>query len=54
MNNFLKPIREKRTYYENNPEEVDRVLSKGTKEAQAKAKEMMVKIRRSMKIDYYN
>ena len=54
MNNFLKPIREKRTYYENNPEEVDRVLLKGTKEAQDKAKEMMIKIRRSMKIDYYN
>lgn len=54
MNEFLKPIKEKRAYYENNPEEVDKILLEGTKNAQKIAREMMKKIKKSMKIDYYN
>ncbi len=53
MNNFLKPIQEKRKFYEDNPEEVDKVLQKGTKEAREKAKEVMEEVKNAMKIDYY-
>ena len=52
MNEFLKPIKEKRKFYEENPEEVERILEKGTKEAQEKAQETMKKVRKAMKIDY--
>ena len=33
MNEFLKPIQEKRKFYEDHPEEVDKILEKGTKDA---------------------
>ena len=52
MNEFLKPIQEKRKVYEENPELVKEILDKGTKKAQKKAKETMLKVRQSMKIDY--
>ena len=49
----LKPIREKRAYYEAHPEEVDRILLEGTKKAQAVAKETMKKVRKAMMLDYF-
>ena len=52
MNEFLKPIKEKRKYYEEHPELVKEILDKGTKNAQAKAKEQMKKVKEAMKIDY--
>ena len=52
MNEFLKPIQEKRKYYEEHPEEVQRILDKGTKEAKEKAVETMKNVRSAMKIDY--
>ena len=52
MNEFLKPIQEKRKVYEENPELVKEILDNGTKKAQEKAKETMIKVRQSMKIDY--
>ena len=52
MNEFLKPIKEKRKYYENNPEEVNKILEEGTKKAQYRAKEQMKKIKKAMMIDY--
>lgn len=52
MNEFLKPIKEKRKEYENNPELVQEILTKGTIEAQEKAKNTMNKIKKAMKIDY--
>ena len=52
MNNFLKPIQEKRRFYEEHPEEVQRILEKGTQEAKEKAVETMKKVRTAMKIDY--
>ena len=39
INATLEPMREKRKYYDENPEEVDKVLDRGTKEAREKAKE---------------
>ena len=52
MNEFLDPIREKRKYYENNPELVDKILDEGTKQAKQKAEEVMKDIKASMKINY--
>ena len=52
MNNFLKPIQEKRKYYENNPNEVKLILEKGTKEAKEKAVKTLKEVKHSMKIDY--
>ena len=52
MKEFLRPIQERRKFYEENPEEVDRILQKGTEAARSKAVEQMDKVRKAMKIDY--
>ena len=49
----LRPIREKRAYYEAHPEEVDRILIEGTTKAQKVAKETMKKVKKAMKLDYF-
>lgn len=52
LNNFLKPIQEKRKQYEDNPELVKNILDEGTEYARKVAKENMKKIKEAMKIDY--
>lgn len=52
MNNFLKPIQEKRKIYEDNPELVEKILTEGTKKAKEKAEETIKRVKKSMKIDY--
>ena len=52
MNEFLKPIKEKRAYYETHPEIVKEVLETGTKKAKEKAENQMKKVRKAMMIDY--
>lgn len=52
MNDFLHPIREKRKYYEEHPEIVEKILTDGTQKAHIRAKEQMNKIKKAMKIDY--
>ena len=52
MNEFLKPIKEKRKYYDEHPEVVDKILKEGTEAAKTKAEEQMKKVRKAMKIDY--
>ena len=49
----LRPIREKRAYYEEHPEIVDKILEEGTKKAQLTAKETMKKVKKAMKLDYF-
>ena len=49
----LRPIREKRAYYEEHPEEVDRILMEGTKKAQEEAKATMKTIKKAMMLDYF-
>ena len=49
----LKPIREKRAYYEKHPEEVDKILMEGTKKAQQVAKQTMKKVKGAMKLSYF-
>lgn len=50
---FLRPIQEKRKYYEEHIEEVDNILIEGTTRAQKKANEVMERVRKNMKIDYF-
>ena len=52
MNEFLKPIREKRKYYDEHPEEVSEILNKGTEIARERAKKQIIKVKKAMKIDY--
>lgn len=51
--NFLKPIKEKRRYYEENPKEVDRILLEGTKLAKQKAEDTMNKVKEAININYF-
>ena len=48
----LRPIREKRAYYEAHPEEVDKILMEGTEKAREVAKETMKKVKKAMMLDY--
>ena len=50
---FLEPIREKRKYYEERPELVDELLIKGTEKARKTAKETMKKVKKAMRLDYF-
>ena len=50
----LRPIREKRKYYEERPELLEKILKEGTKKAQAIAKETMKKVKESMKLNYFD
>ena len=50
---YLRPIREKRKYYEEHPEVVDKILIEGTKKAREVAKQTMKKVKKAMKLDYF-
>ncbi len=52
MNEFLKPIREKRKYYEEHIEEVKEILTEGTNKAKEKADFTINKVKSAMKINY--
>ena len=53
INKELEPIREKRKYYEEHPEIVDKILMDGTKKAQNEAKKTMKKVKKAMMLDYF-
>ena len=50
---FLGPMREKRKYYEERPELVDKLLIEGTEKARKTAKETMKKVKKAMRLDYF-
>ena len=50
---FLRPMREKREYYESHPEIVDKILKEGTKKAREEAKKNMARIKKAMKLNYF-
>ena len=52
VNNFLNPIREKRKYYEEHPELVEKILKEGTLKTRETAKQTMQKVKKAMKLDY--
>lgn len=53
LSEYLKPMREKRKYYEEHPEEVEKILKEGTKAAKNRAEEVMKRVRKNMKLDYF-
>ena len=53
INKELEPIREKRKYYEEHPEIVDKILMDGTRKAQSEAKKTMKKVKKAMMLDYF-
>ena len=50
----LKPIREKRKYYEEHPEIVDQILKEGTAKAREEAKKNMKRIKEAMMLNYFD
>lgn len=53
LNNFLKPIRERRAKFAKDEANLDRILIEGTEHAREVAKETMKQVRKAMKIDYF-
>lgn len=53
INEYLKPIREKRKYYEEHPEIVEDILKNGTEKARKKAKETIKRVKQNMQINYF-
>ena len=51
---YLAPMREKRKYYEDRPELVDKLLIEGTEKGREDAKETMRKVRHAMRLDYFD
>ena len=54
LENMLTPIRQRRAEYESQPDEVMKILREGTEVARAKASEVLKRLKRAMKIDYFN
>ncbi|MEG2311404.1 MAG: tryptophan--tRNA ligase [Bacilli bacterium] len=50
---FMKPIQERRKYYEEHPEIVNDILVKGTNKARLEAKNSIKEIKNNMKINYF-
>ena len=48
----LEPLREKRKYYEERPEELKKILMEGTEKARQEAKKTMKRVKEAMKLDY--
>ena len=53
IDEFLKPIREKRAYYEENMDLVENILKEGTDKASKKASMVMKEVRKNIKINYF-
>ncbi len=53
INEYLKPIREKRKYYVEHPEVIDDILKQGTCKARKVAGKTLLKVKEAMKIDYF-
>ena len=53
MISFLKPIQDRRRYYEENPEVVDKILIEGTKKARESAKTVKNRVIENMKLNYF-
>lgn len=53
LNEFLTPIREKRTEYEKQPELIEKILKEGTAKAYDEAQKVLVQVKKAMKINYF-
>ena len=50
---ILKPIQEKRKYFEEHPKEVEKALIDGTNAARRQAKNVMKRVKKNMTLDYF-
>ena len=53
INEFLKPMQDRRKYYEENPELVEKIMYEGTMNARKQAKETMKQVKEKMMIKYF-
>jgi len=53
LNNFLDPIRQRRTEYETNPGLVEQILKEGTEKARTEAQKTLQEVKKAMKLDYF-
>ena len=53
LEDLLEPIREKRKYYEERMDEVEKILKEGTNKAISKANETLNKVKKAIGIDYF-
>ncbi|MBT4594723.1 tryptophan--tRNA ligase [bacterium] len=53
LNEFLKPIRERRAEFAKDPAQVMKILKTGTEKAREAAAETMVLVRKAMKLDHF-
>lgn len=53
LEELLTPIREKRKYYEEHMDEVEKILKEGTEKAISKANETLNKVKKAIGIDYF-
>ena len=53
LEDLLEPIREKRKYYEEHMDEVEKILKEGTIVAKEKANETLKKVKKAIGIDYF-
>lgn len=53
MQEFLQPIRERRKYYESHLDEVKKIYFEGSKKAREIAKETLKRVRKSLKLEYF-
>lgn len=54
INDLLEPIRIKRAYFENNPDEVKEILKKGTEKARERAHAVLSEVKKNMCINYFD
>lgn len=54
LNCLLKPIREKRKYYENRPELVKKIVFEGNSKAREVVQQTLADVRKKIGIDYFN
>ncbi len=53
LEGILKPIREKRAYYDAHPEIVEDIIKKGTEKARIKARVVLNRVRKNIGVEYF-
>ena len=53
LEEFLAPIRNRRTQFEKQPDLVEKILKVGTEKARAEAQKTLTLVKKAMKIDYF-
>lgn len=53
LNNFLDPIRKRRSEFEKDPEMVEKILKEGTEKAGVEAQKTLAEVKKAMKLDYF-